>query len=265
MTGNEQSELPRPSAPPVAVFRRRTPRGADGARRIVGGGADRAADPGPDAAAARQRLRQQRAAAVAGAAGRDRHLHGAQRSRLRGPVRPVVDRQPRHAQAAHRDVRAPARCRADAVHPVDREQPDQHPGLRSAGRHQPARLFAADADPRLADAGRAARLPAVAELAADDLRGGADPGHRAGDAHAQPAPAPPDRGRPGRHRRTRLRGRGERARLAHRAAARRQGNADPALPPGQRVAAPALDQGHRGRRVDDADHADAGRLCACRR
>ena len=144
--------------------------------------ADRAADPGADEAAARQRLRHRQACAlwmvpvamiglfaVRGAAG------------FVGPVRAGLDGQPGRAEAAQRDVRAPAGRRSRTLFTRHTRQQltntlvyEVQTGRRPAG--QPP----AHAGARHAHAGGAAGLPAVAELAAHAVRGRAVPGGGAG-------------------------------------------------------------------------------------
>ena len=54
--------------------------------------------------------------------------------------------------------------------PQHGEQPRQHPHLRGPERRDPARLLAAEPGRRLAPLPGAARLPGLAQLAADDVR-----------------------------------------------------------------------------------------------
>ncbi len=202
--------------------------------------------------------------AVDGAGGHHRPVPAARRGSVHGPVRAGLVRQPRRAGAARRDVRAPAQRRTGAVHAAQRQQPDQHHGLRGAGRCQLAGAGAAGDRARLVDDRGAVRLPAVAELETDAAGGAAGAGGGAGDARGVAAARPPDARAPGRHRRAGLRGRGERAGLAHRAPARCGAGAEPALRHAKPMAAPADGQVGRGRGDQFADHAVDRRGGACR-
>ena len=113
--------------------------------------------------------------------------------RLHLAIRPDLGGQPRHPGDAAGDVPARSRRRAAALHAQHGEQSRQHPHLRGSGRRDAARLFGAEPGRGLAPLRRPARLPGLAQLAADGLRRDRAARGRLRHPQVQPPHAPPDR------------------------------------------------------------------------
>ena len=235
----------RTTAPDRAVFRRQPARLRPRRRRRRGRRRDRAGDSGAAQGAARRRLPARTAfplwvvpiaiiglIAIRGLAG------------FVVAIRPDLGRQPRHA----------CRCaRAMFERLLDAEPRALHAATRRAASSTPSPTRSRTARPSWSTRCRAwcatrSRFVALLgylvwlnwQLTLFVAVAAAGGGLR--DAQVQPAPAPLHRRGPERDRRARLRRRGERARLAHRAPARRRGLAGGALRARQRAAAPAVDE-----------------------